>query len=76
LSTIKGDFAGFYGTIEVDVDLLNRLLGSNTQAPLGASTKHATVGAATAPANPLAGVLPPVTGGLPNLLNSLLGGTP
>ncbi len=77
LSTIKGDYAGFYGTVEIDVDLLNHLLGLNTQAPIGASstTKPAT-GATAVPANPLAGILQPVTGGLSNLLNSLLGGKP
>lgn len=77
LSTIKGDFAGFYGTVEIDVDLLNHLLGLNTQAPLGTSrTPLPTKGAATLPTNPLAGILQPVTGGLSNLLNSLLGGKP
>ncbi|MCW2753528.1 MAG: hypothetical protein JWQ32_939 [Marmoricola sp.] len=77
LSTIKGDFAGFYGTVEIDVDLLNRLLGLSSQAPIGASsTTPVTSGAATPPSNPLAGILPPITGGLSNLLNSLLGGKP
>ena len=77
LSTIRGDYAGFYGTIEIDVDLLNHLLGLNTQAPLGAAkTPLPTKGAATLPSNPLAGILQPVTGGLSNLLNSLLGGKP
>ncbi|MCW2855601.1 MAG: hypothetical protein JWR52_1216 [Marmoricola sp.] len=77
LSTIKGDFAGFYGTVEIDVDLLNHLLGLNTQAPIGASSPTpVTSGAATVPSNPLAGILQPITGGLGNLLNSLLGGTP
>ncbi|MCW2787099.1 MAG: hypothetical protein JWP74_3616 [Marmoricola sp.] len=76
LSTIKGDYAGFYGTVEVDVDLLNHLLGLNTKPPLGAlSTPTTKTGAASTPSNPIAGVLAPITGGLGNLLNSLLGGT-
>lgn len=77
LSTIKGDYAGFYGTVEIDVDLLNHLLGLNTQAPIGASsTTKPAKGATAVPTNPLAGILQPVTGGLSNLLNSLLGGKP
>ena len=30
---LTGDFAGFYGTIELDVDFLNHLLGTNTGPP-------------------------------------------
>lgn len=74
LATIKGDYAGFYGTIEVDVDLLNRLLGLNTAPPLGTTPTVPKSGAASLPANPLSGVIAPVTGGLSTLLNSLLGG--
>jgi phospholipid/cholesterol/gamma-HCH transport system substrate-binding protein len=77
LSTIKGDYAGLYGTIELDVDALNHLLGTNTGAPVGAGSPRAGTPrtTATAPANPLADVLAPVTGGLGDLLDSLLGGT-
>jgi phospholipid/cholesterol/gamma-HCH transport system substrate-binding protein len=74
LSTIKGDFAGFYGTIELDVDLLNRLLGTSAQAPFGASS---TTSGGVKSGNPLAPILAPlapVTGGLTDLLNTLLGG--
>jgi phospholipid/cholesterol/gamma-HCH transport system substrate-binding protein len=74
LSTIKGDFAGFYGTIEVDVDALNHLLGINGQPPLGTSPATTGPAKATKPSGPLTQVLTPVTGGLSALLNSLLGG--
>jgi phospholipid/cholesterol/gamma-HCH transport system substrate-binding protein len=76
LSTIKGDFAGFYGTVELDVDFLNHLLGSNTgsSAPLPSTPRAAPTPKPTAPANPLSTVLQPVTGGLGDLLNGLLGG--
>jgi phospholipid/cholesterol/gamma-HCH transport system substrate-binding protein len=77
LSTIKGDFAGLYGTIELDVDLLNRLLGTNTGPPAalaGAPAKPSVGKPATG--NPLQELLQPVTGGLDALLNGLLGGRP
>jgi phospholipid/cholesterol/gamma-HCH transport system substrate-binding protein len=77
LSTIKGDFAGFYGTVELDVDLLNRLLGTvNTPGQLPPVTgKTTTAPPPTTPAGPL-DLLGTVTGGLSDLLNSLLGGRP
>lgn len=71
LATIKGDFAGFYGTVEFDIDALNRLLGTTRGgSPLPVPSPQA--GSPT-PRSPL-GVLAPVSGGLPDLLNSLLGG--
>ncbi|MFL6174779.1 MAG: MCE family protein [Marmoricola sp.] len=78
LGTIKGDFAGLYGTIEIDVDLLNRLLGTNTAPPstLPGAPSKPSVGKPAAPSNPLQEILDPVTGGLSELLNGLLGGRP
>ncbi|MFL6108500.1 MAG: MCE family protein [Marmoricola sp.] len=78
LGTIKGDFAGLYGTIEIDVDLLNRLLGTNTAPPstLPGAPAKPSVGKPAAPSNPLQEILDPVTGGLSELLNGLLGGRP
>jgi phospholipid/cholesterol/gamma-HCH transport system substrate-binding protein len=77
LSTIKGDFAGFYGTIELDVDFLNHLLGTNTGPPATLPAAPSGKPATTAPTtDPLQGMLNPVTGGLSELLGSLLGGTP
>jgi phospholipid/cholesterol/gamma-HCH transport system substrate-binding protein len=73
LGTIKGDFAGLYGTIEIDVDLLNKFLGTNTQPPIGAPGST-TITKPAAGKNPLVDTLAPVTGGLTDLLNSLLGG--
>ncbi|MFL6062623.1 MAG: MCE family protein [Marmoricola sp.] len=75
LSTIKGDFAGFYGTAEIDIDALNRLLGTSDQPPIGSSsvvpsTPRTTKGSD----NPLVQLLTPTTNGLTGLLNSLLGG--
>jgi phospholipid/cholesterol/gamma-HCH transport system substrate-binding protein len=73
LSTIKGDYAGFYGTVELDVDALNRLLGGSGIPPAlvpGATGKPGTGAAGSSPLS----VLDPVTGGLTDLLNSLLGG--
>lgn len=75
LGTIKGDFAGLYGTIEIDVDLLNRLLGTNTGPPGALPSLPAGRQPTTAkPGTPLQQVLEPVTGGLGELLNGLLGG--
>jgi phospholipid/cholesterol/gamma-HCH transport system substrate-binding protein len=73
LSTVKGDYAGFYGTVEVDVDLLNRLLNNTDKVPIGASTTTSSPAAPTQ-SNPLSTVLGPVTGGLTALLDGLLGG--
>jgi len=78
LSTIRGDFGGMYATFELDVDLLNRLLGV---APPGSTpnTPRSNTPAAPPPANPLDDI--PVLsdllgseGGLTDLLNGLLGG--
>jgi len=75
LATIKGDFAGFYGTIELDIDFLNHLLGTNTGPPATLPTVPAPRAPTTAkPADPLQEILEPVTGGLSELLNGLLGG--
>ncbi|RNL81104.1 MCE family protein [Nocardioides marmorisolisilvae] len=78
LSTIKGDFAGFYGTFELDVDFLNHLLGTNTgsSAPLPTTPRTTGNPKPSTPTNPLATILQPVTGGLGDLLNGLLGGKP
>ena len=78
LSTIKGDFAGFYGTIELDVDFLNHLLGTNTGSatPLPTTPRTSTGRPATTPTGPLQPVVEPVTGGLADLLTGLLGGQP
>jgi phospholipid/cholesterol/gamma-HCH transport system substrate-binding protein len=74
LSTIKGDYAGFYGTVELDVDALNRLLGGSGIPPALVPGRTTAAGTAELPSsNPLS-VLEPVTGGLTDLLNSLLGG--
>lgn len=75
LSTIKGDFAGLYGTVELDVDLLNRLLGTTRG---GAPTSRVPGVPATdtpaPPDAPLQELLQPVAGGLGDLLTGLLGG--
>ncbi|MCX6398163.1 MAG: MCE family protein [Propionibacteriales bacterium] len=74
LSSIKGDFAGFYGTVELDIDNLNRLLGQNTIPP--ELVPGSVTGTGTGKVTPLLPGLPglePVTGGLSGLLNSLLG---
>lgn len=75
LSTIKGDFAGFYGTIELDIDALNRLLGASGIPP--GIVPGTITGSGTGKVTPILPEIPilnPVTGPLSNLLNSLLGG--
>jgi phospholipid/cholesterol/gamma-HCH transport system substrate-binding protein len=74
LATIKGDYAGLYGTFELDVDLLNHFLGLNTGPPPGTSTSTTRAGTTKPAGNPLVDTLTPVAGGLTSLLNSLLGG--
>lgn len=78
LSTIRGDFGGMYATFELDVDFLNRLLGT---APAGSTPNAPRPNAPVAPpsANPLddlpvLGDLIGPDGGLADLLNGLLGG--
>jgi phospholipid/cholesterol/gamma-HCH transport system substrate-binding protein len=76
LSTIKGDFAGLYGTVELDVDLLNRLLGTTRRGtPETPASEPPTPAPAVPPGSPLQQLLQPVTGGLGDLLTGLLGGT-
>lgn len=78
LSTIKGDFGGMYATFELDLDLLNRLLGT---APAGATPNapRSDAPVAPSPTAPL-GDIPVISdllgaeGGLTALLNGLLGG--
>ena len=75
LSSIRGDFAGFYGTIELDIDALNRLLGGTGVPP--ALAPGTVLGSGTGKTTPILPGLPelePVTGGISDLLNSLLGG--
>lgn len=75
LSSIKGDFAGFYGTIELDVDLLNRMLGGPVVPP--ELTPGSLTGTGTGKKMPiLPGIvgLEPLSGGVTELLTSLLGG--
>ncbi len=77
LSTIKGDFGGMYATFELDIDFLNRLLGT---APPASEPGSARPSAPTqTPANPLddlTGLSDALggQGGLADLLNGLLGG--
>lgn len=73
LSTIKGDFAGMYATFDLDIDLLNRVLGLE-KYPVSEPAEKKAAATPTTPANPLADVLEPVTGSLTELLNGLLGG--
>lgn len=74
LSTIKGDYAGFYGTVEFDVDALNRLLGGKGIAP-GSVPDTATANGTGKPAPGLGGLaaLEPLGTGVADLLSSLLG---
>ncbi len=77
LSTIRGDFGGMYATFELDIDFLNRLLGT---APTAAEPAPGRPAAPTpGPGNPLddlPGLLEVLDGdgGLTGLLNGLLGG--
>lgn len=73
LSTIKGDFAGFYGTIELDIDALNRLLGGSG---IPAITPGTVTGSGTGKITPILPELPglePLTSSISELLNGLLG---
>lgn len=71
LSTIRGDFAGFYGTVELDIDALNRLLGG----PVVPSAPSAVAGTSkNPPLLPGLAGLEPLTGGVTDLLTTLLGG--
>lgn len=77
LATIKGDYAGMYGTIELDVDGLNRLLGTTrADSPLA----PVSGGAAGTPVPLVPGIpelvagLEPLAGDVSGLLDTLLGG--
>lgn len=77
LSTIKGDFGGMYATFEIDVDFLNRLLGTAPPAAEPGSARPSVP--AQEPGDPIDD-LPGLSdvlsgqGGLEDLLNGLLGG--
>ena len=75
LSTIKGDFAGMYATFDLDIDLLNRILGIN-KYPASEPTEKTTAPKPkpSTPAPSLQDVIEPVTGSLADLLTGLLGG--
>lgn len=73
LSTIKGDFAGFYGTVELDVDALNRLLGGSVVPP-GVVPSAVSGTGKKPPLLPGLAALEPLTGGVSDLLGTLLGG--
>lgn len=77
LSTIRGDFGGMYATFELDIDFLNRLLGTAPPAAEPGSPRP------SAPTRPPVNPLDDLTGlsdalggqgGLADLLNGLLGG--
>lgn len=81
LSTIRGDFAGMYATFDLDIDMLNRILGGPDVPPTAepASPRKAT--RTPAAPNPLSTLLPLLDdlapsddNGLSQLLNGLLGG--
>lgn len=76
LSTIKGDYAGMYGTYVLDVDMLNRLLAQNGAPTV--SLPRTSTGTSSGTASGLTAQLPhqlePVTQGLNDLLGGILGG--
>lgn len=73
LSTVKGDFAGMYATFDLDIDLLNRILGL-TKFPASEPAEKPTTVRPTKPVDPVQQALEPVTGAIADLLNGLLGG--
>lgn len=77
LSTVKGDFAGMYGTIDLDVDLLNRLLSGSTGTSEPAS-RRSRVPDTSQTISPLSSLSPqlghPSRQGIDGLLNGVLGG--
>lgn len=75
LSTIKGDFAGMYGTIELDIDALNHILTENGVPPeLAPGTVLGSGTGKPLPILPEITGLQPLSGGVSDLLNTLLGG--
>ena len=73
LSTIKGDFAGMYGIFDLDIDFFNRVLGLTDYAGSEPVEKPSTR-PTKEPLPDLPAILEPLTGGLEDLLDGLLGG--
>lgn len=69
MSVIRGDYAGFYGSIAFDIDALNELLGGALPAPT--ADQPAGADDPTGPAGPTG--LSPVDELLDDLLGNLLG---